>query len=808
MKRSRTFFFPPLSSVGWIFFWCFFSLFFSGVLLFAESAPCVNPESPMRLPAVFDGKLIPREFGCWFPRAWEAEEPEGFKPFLDAIGNRAAFDMLAVSSRLTQSESISPEAIAFHENAARYAWEKYGVRLLPDSEIRLSRKAFHAEFPEKSLWRIRFAEAEQGAGESIALVLSDSAIGDHYSHNYRYEVLSVKGVKVWSFAKTESGLVDPASVRDATSEAKWITEAEKPGWIQLVLDGTEVQEARFICAAARFEYLYPDVYAQEALDFERRLFEAHANVPAGGLVKDEWGFLPCHETVPMKDHFWYSDSMAEAYAEKTGRVLTDDLFLMHLAQDGAEAVERRTQAIDDFNRMNFARLLKFEEQVYRISRDLFGKDAMVATHPTWHAYPNVQEFRKNSLFWWRHPRDFAQTDEYVPFACRTGMSKREGNVWFNEFYANDVEPYLYEEWTCAAAGGRQNIHPFCCSSENPRRTKENFGALPILDSGVEAVRVKTRLLSFKTNAPLFSPVAVVFGHWGCQNWNRPEFGNLTEALNICDFFATRGIPADLIPSSEAREKTLANAPCWRLNERGFLQYGAQEYRLLVFYAETSSDEQDFAFLRELNQTGKTRIVSAPGRVSPEGIEEILAPCLEDSELLDVGRQTPWKLEAHLNGDRNRHTHPGMEAFSRRLDGTFVWTRASAASPTGEPILLENESVASNDLAKTFLITARANGLLACRFGEDGELEALTAAGLTLFRCDGATPFPIVLEKPADIVLWKDENGRWQGIFQDVKNVVPDALADMPVVWRFLQKPIDPPTGRQIEFFGTPIENPE
>ncbi len=787
MKRSRTFFSPSLSSVGWIFFLSFFGLIFSSVLLFAKPVPCVNPEHPTRLPAVFDGKLIPREFGCWFPRAWEAEEPDGFKPFIDAIGNRAAFDMIAVSSRLTQSESISSEALAFQEKAARYAWEKYGVRMIPDAEIRLSRKAYRSEFPGKNLRRIRFAETEQRAGETITLVLSDSAIGDHYSHNYRYEVLSVKAARVWSFTKTETGLVDPASVRDATAEAKFITEPEKPGWIQFVLDGANVKEDRFICVSACFEYLYPDVYAPESLDFERRIFQAHANMPAGGLVKDEWGFLPCHETVPMKEHFWYSDAMAAAYAKETGRDLTDDLFLMHLPQDGAEAAEKRTRAIDVFNRMNFRRLLEFEEQVYRMSKGLFGKEAMVATHPTWHPYPNVQEFRKNSLFWWRHPRDFAQTDEQTPFACRTGMSKREGNVWFNEYYADGVVPYVYEEWICAAAGGRQNIHPFCCSS-NSLRTKENFGVLPILDAGVDAARAKTRLLNFKTTAPLFSPVAVVFGHWGSLNWNRPEFGNLTEALNVCDFFAARGIPADLIPSSEAREKTLAGVPCWRLNERGCLQYGAQEYRLVVFYAETSSDDRDFAFLRDLNRNGKTKIVSVPGHIEAERIEAVFKPCLEDSELLAVGKQTPWTKEGSRDGYGNRHTHPEMNSFSRRLDGTLVWTRASVEKPAGEPILLENETVPSNDLTKTFTITAKADGILACRFGDDGKLETLAASGLTRFACGDALPFPISFDEPADIVLWKDADGNWRGIFQDVKNDLPEALASLPVSWKFLQKP--------------------
>jgi len=742
-------------------------------LSLGASVPCVNPDHPMRLPVTFDGQLMPRELGCWFPQAWEATEPEGFKPFLDAMGTRTAYDQLAVSSRVTQNESISPEALRFQADAARYGAEKYGITILPDAEIRLSRKAFHAAHPDKSLWRIRFVELEQKAGESASIILNETELSDHYTHNYKYEVLGVRPIKVWSFVKTADGLVDPASLRDVTAEAEFQTE-EKPGWCQFSFKAESAKEDRLLCVAAAFEYLYPDVYSREALDFEAKIFRAHAGMMAGGLVKDEWGFLPCYDGVPQKDHFWFSDAMCVAYQARTSRNLVEDLFLMHLAQAGRDA--ERIQAIDAFQQMNLCQLLKFEQQVYEISKENYGPNAMVATHPTWHCYPNLQEFRKNSLFWWRHPRDFAQTDEVTPFACRTGMSKREGKVWFNEYYATTIEPYFHEEWSCAAGGGRQNIHPFCCTPNNPLRTKENFGHLPILDAGLDAARAKTRLLSFKCAAPLFSPAAVVFGHWACMNWARAEYGNLTEALEICDFFAERGFPADLIPSSEINGKTMNGSDCWRLNERGFLQYGAQEYRLVVFYAETDSDRADFAKLEALNQGGKTRIVRVPGHITNEEIAKTF-----ESERLAVGAQTPWEAVGTWGG---KHSRPAFQCFSRRLDGSFVWTNASNQNPAGEPIVLKDETVQSNDLARTFTISAEANGVLACRFDAKGALEMLTGAELKAFR---TADFELNLTQPVDVVLWKDASGKWQGIFQAKENDLPEELAKLPVEWRFLQK---------------------
>ncbi|MDO4575162.1 MAG: hypothetical protein Q4D98_08100 [Planctomycetia bacterium] len=750
--------------------------------------PCLNPEHPMRIPAMVEGKLMPREIGCWFPRLWEAEEPEGYKPFLDAIGNRAAFDLVAVSSRSSQHESISPEALEFQQNAARYAAEKYGILMLPDAEIRLSRKAFEAAYPKRNLCRLMFAETEQAAGKTVSVVLNDRDLTDHYTSRlkYPYHVLGVTLAKAWSFRRTPDGKIDSQSVRDVTADVTFLTEKDKPSWCQCLFDGTKATEDRSLCVAVKFVFLYPDVHSDEALAFERKIFESHASFPAGGCVKDEWGFLPCHDPDPWRTFFWYSDTMVQRYAEQTGRDLLDDAFLMHAAQSDRDT--ERIRVIDDFNQMNFRQLLRFEQQLYELTKKQWGPAAMPATHPTWHSYPNPQEFRKNSLFWWRHPRDFAQTDETTPFPCRLGMSKREGRVWYNEYYADGISPYIQEEWACVAGGGKVNIHPFCCASSQSLRTPENFGMLPILDAGVDAARAKIRLLNFACDAPLFSPVAVVFGHWGCINWGRPEYDSLARPLYACYFLARRGFPTDLVSSAEAQEKTLSDAPCWTIGPHGFLQYGAQEYPLVVFYAETDSDRADFEHLRKLNRNGKTRIVTLAANAGDAQVAEVLEAGMEASKLSQIAAtQSPWVDVSKRDKGATPPCLPAMEAFSRRLDGSLVWTRASLESPAGLPIHLDKETVVSNDRSQTFTISADANGVFACRFDASGKLEALVAAGLTRFH-GGPDAFALELSEPVDLALWKNAEGKWLGIYQATENRLPKALRALPVSWRFLEKP--------------------
>ena len=778
-------------------FFCCSLLISSLSVLAQEPIPCLNPEHPMRIPATLDGKLLPREIGCWFPRDSEVEKTDGYRAFLDAVGQRTSFDLLAVSSRLVQTDSIQPENVKFHEDAARYALERYGILPLLDAEIRLSRRTFHETYPDKSQWNLRMAETEQPAGEDAVLILNETWLSDHYTHNYKYDVLGTKLIRVWSYEKDADGQVIPSSVQDVTAQAKCFTETgsygttqepptdgakPNPGWCKVVLAGKDAPKARFVTVAVAFEFLYPDLHSVEALNFERQIFAAHKDVPAGGCVKDEWGFPPCFEPTMKTDHFWFSDTMAAHYAETTrGRDLVDDLFQLFAPRQNGK--DDRVRIADVMNRLNLEQLQHFEQQLYTMTKEQWGPTAMPATHPTWYPYPGTQEFRKNSLPWWRHARDFAQTDETTPFACRSGMSKREGHVWYNEFYNDAINPYQHEEWTCVLGGGKQNIHPFCCSKPE-LRTPENFATLPILDAGLDEARAKTRLLNLTADVPLYCPVGVVFGHFACMNWERPEFNTVGTALRICDFFAERGYPADLVPSSEASMKTLAGKPCWTLNSDGLLQYGSQAYHALLFYAETDSDRADFEALRKLNKTGKTRIVVVPGNASEEQIAALCQSVLEDT-LVKLGTQTPWIHYKSPVGWNNQHTIPEMAGFARRLDGTLLWTNASLEASTGLPIALKNETVKSNDGTLVYIVSAQANGLLACRFDADGRLEMLTAAGLTQFCAGGVD---LELKAPVDIALWKDANGQWQGVFQAKENQLPEELRAFPAQWRFLQKP--------------------
>ncbi len=744
-------------------------LFFVFNLLFftmtaQAQVPLLNPDHPKRIPVEVDGKMIPRELGCWFPRENEVLKPDGYKGYIDAIGNYASFDMIAVSSRMTQYESIDPKSIDFQKNATLYAREKYGIAILPDAEIRLSRKEFNRRYPDKKAEILILQEELQKELKELTVISHHDKMTDHYTHNYAYFAEGVRLVKAWSYQKNEVGSIIPNSIKEITKEVKFTSEKIDTKVIaKSTLLGERNLKDRYVCIAVAYSFLYPDIYSEEAFSFEREIFERHKNIPAGGCVKDEWGFLPCPTGVPNRDEFYYSVKTGERYAQLyPERDFVDDALLMYKPQAGREI--ERSNVIDAFNKMNLEQVLKYEYQLYDITKQQWGKTAFVATHPTWYCSPCPSEFRKNSLMWWKHPRDYAQTDEATPFPCRTGMAKTNGRLWYNEYYANETRPYFIEHWTALLGGGRVNIHPFCCMPNNPARTPDNYAMLPILDQGMERTRQRIRMLNFISDAPLYSPVCIVFGHFSVMNWTRPEFNTLINiAITQCQKFSNAGYPADLIPSSQINSKTQSGVPCWQINDEGYLQYGIQPYKVIVFYADTDSDRADFEHLRQMAIKSKTKIIV------PKGIPEAIT-LLNNNK---IGKQSPWE------------SRPGISGFARMVDDTLVWANATVEKPTGLPLLVQ-EKVSNNNGSQEIKISAEAVGVLACRFDSKGNLNALAGSEIKKFS-GGGLDFDLTNEQSLpDIALWKDSKGQWKGIIQSTKNQLPNELKNITSDWRYLQ----------------------
>jgi hypothetical protein len=115
--------------------------------------------------------------------------------------------------------------------------------------------------------------------------------------------------------------------------------------------------------------------------------------------------------------------------------------------------------------------------------------------------------------------------------------------------------------------------------------------------------------------------------------------------------------------------------------------------------------------------------------------------------------------------------------SRLTDGTVILV-AGENSVTGDPI----QQTIDVDGHK---VSFDAIGVAAVRLNKAGNLVAMAAGGLKRFAV-GSTV--IDLPQRADIALWKDEAGQWQGVLQDYQSAVPESLLAFTKNWLRLDVP--------------------
>jgi hypothetical protein len=83
------------------------------------------------------------------------------------------------------------------------------------------------------------------------------------------------------------------------------------------------------------------------------------------------------------------------------------------------------------------------------------------------------------------------------------------------------------------------------------------------------------------------------------------------------------------------------------------------------------------------------------------------------------------------------------------------------------------------------VTFDAVGVAAVRLDPRGQVAAMAAGGLKASACGD---LHIQLPDPADIALWRDAQGQWQGVLQGHTGPIPDALTRITKNWTRLRLP--------------------
>jgi hypothetical protein len=709
--------------------------------------------------------------GCWF---WTAEEfqPEGYKRFLDLYEKHAAFRLLTTSIRYPV-EVTDPKVHDQIKAAAQYA-RKHDMAIVMDLDVRLARQAFQNRYPDELQEIVRLREVALAEAGEASLAIEPINLGDHYTFRARgYDSVSARVLRVYSFVAGAQG-VEPNTVQDITGRCK-VVQADAKG-VRVTIPCTVEDRGRTACVLAAFTLFTPDVFAPHLIEFERNILRQYADVPLAGACKDEWGFPG--RFGPREDDLYFSRSMSEAYAKRRpGRALDRDLLLMWKGERGRDA--DRAAAINHYMEMNWQRNGELETAFYHAIKEVFGREAMSATHPTWYPFPNREEAFKNGLDWWVATRDLAQTDEATPFCVRTALAKKwHSPLWYNMYYDGSIKAYEEDLWRHALGGGRLNFHPLWPHPWDKLTTS-------LLSGKLLAADCRVRLLNYISTAPIDCPVAVIFGHPSALNWSAPGFADA--GLAVANGLWAEGFYADLIPSSEITAGNLAIAA------DGSLQYGLQRYTAAVLYHPQYERPAVAEFFRKAAASGKTTLFRVGNwTIDFEGgafdAAVALPPQMKFGETAAAVEQTIAQLKAAGVEPQTPCTMRGATGFPasmmpkpsgqcRLLDGTVILA-SGENDVMGDPIQ-KTIKVNGHDVAFD------AVGVAAVRLDKDGKLEAMAAGALKSFKVGDMS---IELPKRVDLALWRDAKGQWHGVLQDWTGPVPAALSAITADWLRLSVP--------------------
>jgi hypothetical protein len=749
-----------------------------GILLAAGRAPdgeAAEPPPSLRLP-----DRVPPVMAVW---GWRESDfaPAGYEAHIEMMARHSAVNVLATTIR-APAKQVTDQAVREQiRRAARYA-SRFGMRIAMDLDIRLAREAFRRAYPDELQEMLRLREvALKGSGE-VAFSIPSEDLSDHYTYDATHYVpLTGSLIRAYAYERGTQG-IKPDTLEEITGSCR--VTAATAGAVSVSIRCDQHTDGKTACVIVSFVHLAADVFAPHLLSFQRQIMESYRDVPLAGACKDEWGFPPCYDGNPAHDDYWYSRFLARAYSEETGgRDLVRDCVLMTYGEAGREA--ERVDAINHFNELCRQRNGSIEKDFYDATKSTWGPDAVVATHPTWWSYPDRREFKKNGLDWWLVRRDWAQTDEIAPYCVRTSLAKKwRSPVWFNMFYATSLSDYQAELWANALTGGRVDYHPLWPPQDPSTPNDERYRAL--LRGDLMRGDCRVRLLNFITRSPVDCPVAVVFGQPCAMNWAGGAYDDV--GLAVCDALWRARYPADLIPTTEIWTGALA------VSEDGYVQYGAQRYRIVVLYHPDFDKAATAEFFREAAR-GKSvlyRMGDWTHDFHGKGFDGSASLPREMVVLADakaaIARITQQLRAAAVmpqaRADRTlsfgdcRSIAPPAEGECRLLDGTRIIVSGVKAA-SGDPIQ-RTINVWGHP------VTVDAVGLFAIRMEKQGPVEALAAGGLSNLSVGDLT---IELPARVDLALWRDDRGRFHGVLQDWPGPVPTSLLKLTDDWLRLSVPV-------------------
>ncbi|MCW3091680.1 MAG: hypothetical protein JWP81_2749 [Ferruginibacter sp.] len=266
--------------------------------------------------------------------------------------------------------------------------------------------------------------------------------------------------KIYAFKKTSEGFYDSATLREITPGVKTVNSKEQ---VSLTINTGSKLKGYTAYVLTQHYYKSCSNFSEQAKSILINAFKAYADIPFDGIGLDEYKSLKIarqkilEQTNDVFRERLYSLGMAKQMKAITGMDLDKTLFDMRYAPAGKSFV--RIKAINEYMSLLRTVTLSVEAAMYDVGKKMYGKDAFIGLHSTFHNNLDMDEVWQTGVSWWNIKRDYGHTDENTSTAIQMGigMSYRK-NAMYNMYYDRSLEKIWTKALNDLRFGVRTHYH--------------------------------------------------------------------------------------------------------------------------------------------------------------------------------------------------------------------------------------------------------------------------------------------------------------------------------------------------------------
>lgn len=572
------------------------------------------------------------------------------------------------------------------------------------------------------------------------------------SRHSNVEVQKSELFKAWAFKKTGDGTYAPGTLVDITAKVQ--ASSNTPDKLTVMVNGGKNLSGYSVYVLAQHYYNWNDMYGGYVSNLFREALNKYASIPFDGTALDEYTHMRITPpwSMPEEESFterYYSPAMAKCFKEKYGDDLESALLAMRYIPQGEE--KKRIKSINYYMDLMRRGPLEVERDFYNKSKSVFGEDAFIGVHNTFHNSLTGDELWQTGANWWTLPREYGHSDENSILPVQMGIAQcAPKNVMYNMYYHTNPDTIFWKATNDLAYGIRTHYHAF--------NDTHGWGIKlesPEFISGVKPIEDAASLLNRFNPALPQMDVLLIFGmealqnSSSCQKESKYKLDVRVQPEKLAMSLWNQGYRVTLVSSDVIAEGKL------KVEKDGKMSLNGHTYENIVYlypqYMKSSTLlllEEYAAYKKEtmlLGEFGK----DFDGNDIQERISKLGSACVDSSDLIRLLEERGIVAKRMQNN------------ASFNEDGSYV--------ETFYPALHMNEDVAFKVILDNHEFAGICRGMIAIQTNGKGELVKLASSGLSELKKDGKEL--IKLSSPSDFYLYMDKGGYKIQLMKGVKTLV-------------------------------------